>query len=98
MASPQSTGQAQTCYARERPRGDLVFPREAIRLGLQSGKVLIQFTIEAGEIVDVQAVESTHPVFADAAIKNIGLMSCMTERGKALHGVRVKVPFTFTLQ
>ena len=37
----------------------------------KSGKVLVQFTIEAGEIVDVQAVESTHPLFAEAAIKNI---------------------------
>jgi len=76
----------------------MAYPREAAALGLKSGRVLVQFTIEAGEILEVHVLESTHPIFSEAAVKMVRAMNCKTEKGKALHGVRVRVPFDFSLR
>ena len=76
----------------------MAYPREAAALGLKSGRVLVQFTVTAGEIVDVQVLESTHPVFSQAAVKMVSSIDCKTEKGKALRDVRVRVPIDFHLQ
>ena len=76
----------------------MAFPREAAALALTSGHVLVQFTIEAGEVLDVLVLETTHPTFSEAAVKMVKAINCKTEKGKALHGVRVRVPFDFSLR
>ena len=76
----------------------MAYPREAVALGLKSGRVLVEFTIEAGEILNVHVLESTHPIFSEAAVKMAKSINCKTEKGKALHGVRVRVPFDFSLR
>ena len=35
---------------------------------------------------------------AEAAVKMVKAINCKTEKGKALHGVRVRVPFDFSLR
>jgi TonB family protein len=94
-ASAPASGE-WTCRRPDPP--PVVYPREAVALGLTTGHVVVKFTIEAGEIVDVHAMESTHPVFTEAAMKIVRATNCRTEKGFALHAARVRVPFDFSLR
>jgi TonB family protein len=97
--APASSSQSRQWACNPPDRQSVVaFPREAAALGLTSGHVLVQFTIEAGEVLDVLVLETTHPTFSEAAVKVVKAMNCRTEKGRALHGVRVRVPFDFRLQ
>ena len=55
------------------PEGRSGLPREVVAWPAK-WKGPYQFTIEAGEIVDVKASSPPHPVFAER-VKNIGIMS-----------------------
>ena len=97
--APASSSQSRQWACNPPDRQSVVaFPREAAALGLTSGHVLVQFTIEAGEVLDVLVLETTHPTFSEAAVKMVKAINCKTEKGKAMHGVRVRVPFDFSLR
>jgi protein TonB len=75
--------------------GDAGFPREAVRLGLEKGEAVIQFTLSpTGEVRDVRAVRSTHPVFARNSIRIVGEYKCQGQG----HEVLVQVPFGYRLE
>ena len=97
-AAPRSAPASGEWTCRRPDLPPVVYPREAVALGLTKGHVLVEFTIDAGEIVDVHTIESTHPVFAEAAMKIVRATHCGTEKGRALHRVRVRVPFDFRLE
>jgi protein TonB len=72
--------------------GDAEFPREASRLGVESGSALVQFTLTAiGEIKDIQAVRASHPAFAKNSIRLVGQFRCAGQGRDVL----VQVPFTY---
>lgn len=70
------------------------FPRRAVELNLKQGSVVLEFTLTSeGQITNVTAVESSHPVFVQAATDIISKYQC---RGLG-RDVRVRVPFKFQL-
>ncbi len=90
--TPAPVSAAVACSNYKTVMGDAGFPRAAQRLGLDQGSALIQFTLTAGgEIKDVQAVQSSHPLFAQGAMKIVGQYKC-TGQGR---DVVVRVPFVF---
>ena len=90
--APAPVSAAVACSNYKTVMGDAGFPRAAARLGLDSGSALIQFTLTtSGEIRDVQAVQTSHPLFAQGAIKIVGQYKC-TGQGR---DVVVRVPFVF---
>ena len=90
VAPPVSAAVACSNYSRV--MGEAAFPRAAIRLGLDEGDALIQFTLTAGgEIRDVKAIRASHPAFAENSIRLVSAFKC-TGRGT---DVSVQVPFTY---
>jgi TonB family protein len=74
---------------------DAGFPRAAAKAGVHSGKVVASFLISSsGEATDIQIIESTHEVFADAAKRLLGRVRCSPEAA----GVRITLPFSFKLE
>ena len=72
--------------------GEAAFPKDAMRLGLDRGDALIQFTLGAsGEIRDVKPVRASHPVFARNSMRLVGEYKC---RGQG-RDVLVQVPFAY---
>ena len=92
-AAPMSA--AVVCANYATVMGDAGFPREAVRLGLEKGEAIIQFTLgAAGDIRDVRAVRSTHPVFARNSIRIVGEYKCQGQGRDVL----VQVPFGYKLE
>jgi protein TonB len=75
--------------------GDVAYPREAARQGLDRGEALIQFTLGAnGEVKDIKALRATHPIFARNSIRIVGQYKCQGQG----HDVIVQVPFGYKLE
>lgn len=71
------------------------FPREAVAQNLAQGSALIEFTITSdGRVTGVRAVESSHPVFAQAAMGMVRNFQC----SGVGRDIRVRVPFGFRLE
>ena len=74
--------------------GDVAYPREAARQGIDKGEALIQFTLGPnGEVKDVKAVRSTHPIFARNSIRIVSEYKCQGQG----RDVVVQVPFGYKL-
>lgn len=70
------------------------FPRRAVELNLKQGSVVLEFTLTSeGQITNITAIESSHPVFTQAATDIINKYQC---RGLG-RDIRVRVPFEFQL-
>jgi periplasmic protein TonB len=94
-APPAPMSAAVVCANYATVMGDAGFPREAVRLGLEKGEAIIQFTLgAAGDIRDVRAVRSTHPVFARNSIRIVGEYKCQGQGRDVL----VQVPFGYKLE
>jgi protein TonB len=75
--------------------GDAAFPRDAARQGLERGEVLVQFTLTAsGEVRDVRALRSSHPIFARNSVRLVGEYKCQGQG----RDVTVTVPFSYKLE
>ena len=75
--------------------GDVAFPREAIRAGIERGEATIQFTLTAsGEIKDVKSVSASNPIFARNSIRIVGQYKCQGQG----RDVVVLVPFGYKLE
>ena len=75
--------------------GDVAFPKEAMRAGIERGEATIQFTLMPdGEIKDIKAVSSTNAIFARAALRVVAEYKCQGQGRE----VAVRVPFGFKLQ
>ena len=72
--------------------GEAAFPREAMRANLEKGEALIQFTLGAnGEVKDVKAIRSTHPIFARASMRLVSEYKCQGQGREVV----VQVPFSY---
>ena len=93
--APAPVSAAVACSNYRQKMGDASFPREAARAGLEKGEVLMQFTLGAGgEIKNVKAVRTTHPIFARAAQKIVEEYTCQGQG----HEVIVQVPFSYKME
>ena len=75
--------------------GDVAFPRDAQRQGLERGEATIQFTLTAsGEVKDIKALRSTHQIFARNSIRIVSEYKCQGQ-GRDL---TVTVPFAYKME
>jgi len=75
--------------------GDVAYPREAVRQGIDQGEAVIQFTLTAnGEIKDIKAIRATHQVFARNSIRIVEQYKCQGQGRDLL----VTVPFGYKLE
>lgn len=73
--APVSAGAVCSNYATV--MNEAAFPKEAQRAGLEKGEVLLQFVVAAnGEVKEVKAVRSTHPVFTRASTRLVTEYRC----------------------
>jgi protein TonB len=74
--------------------GDVAFPREAMRQGIEKGEALIQFTVAAnGAVKEAKVISATHPIFARNSLRIVGDYKCQGQS----HDVLVRVPFGYKL-
>jgi protein TonB len=93
--APAVVSAAVVCPNYSTKMGEAVFPREAIRQGLEKGEALIQFTLtSSGEVKDVKALSATHAIFARSSIRVVSEYKCVGQG----QDVIVKVPFGYKLE
>lgn len=91
--APVSAGVACSNYSNV--MGDVAYPREAIRQGIDKGEALIQFTVgPSGAVKDIKVINSTHPIFARNSVRIVGEFKCQGQG----HDVLVQVPFGYKLE
>ena len=94
-APPAPVSAAVVCSNFSTVMGDSVFPRDAVRQGIEKGEALVQFTLSAsGEIKDVKVLKSTHPIFARTSMRLVSEYKCQGQ-GK---DVLVQVPFGYKME
>ena len=75
--------------------GDVAYPREAQRAGIERGEATIVFTLTAsGEVKDVRALNSSNPIFARNSIRIVNAYKCQGQG----HDVTVRVPFSYKME
>ena len=75
--------------------GDVAYPREAIRQGIEKGDAVIQFTVgPTGGVKDIRVVSASHPIFARNSLRIVGEYKCQGQGREVL----VQVPFGYRLQ
>ena len=94
-AAPAVVSAAVVCSNYSTKMGEAVFPREAIRQGLEKGEALIQFTLSAsGEIKEVKTLRASHPIFARNSARIVSEYKCAGQG----RDVIVQVPFGYKLE
>ncbi|MEO6362851.1 MAG: energy transducer TonB, partial [Caldimonas sp.] len=75
--------------------GDVAFPREAIRAGIERGEAVIQFTLTAaGDIKDVKTLRASNAIFARSSANIVAKYKCQGQG----RDVVVTVPFGYKLE
>lgn len=91
---PASVAAGVVCSNFASIMGEVAYPREAQRSGIEKGEAVVQFVVAAsGEIKDAQVVRATHPIFGRAALRIVSDYKCQG-RGR---DVLVEVPIGFQL-
>ncbi|HJV60262.1 MAG TPA: energy transducer TonB [Albitalea sp.] len=94
-AQPAPVAAAVACSNYASVMGDLAYPREAVRQGIEQGAALVQFTVSAaGDVKDIRVVSATHPIFARASARIVGEYKCQGQGRDVL----VQVPFGYRLE
>ena len=92
VAPPAPVSASVACSNYRKVMGDAGFPREAQRVGLEEGSVVVQFTLGTqGEVKDVKALSSSHAAFEKASIKTVSAYKCAGQGRE----VTVQVPFLY---
>jgi len=93
-APPAPVSAAVVCSNFSTVMGDSVFPREAVRQGIEKGEALIQFTLSAdGQVKDVKVLKSSHPIFARNSMRLVSEYKCQGQGRDVL----VQVPFGYKM-
>jgi len=93
--APTTASAGVVCSNYASVMGDVAFPREAQRQGIERGEATIQFTLTAsGEVKDIKAIRSTHQIFARNSIRIVSEYKCQGQ-GRDL---TVTVPFAYKME
>ena len=93
--APATASAGVVCSNYASVMGDVAFPREAQRQGIERGEATIQFTLTAsGEVKDIKAIRSTHQIFARNSIRIVSEYKCQGQ-GRDL---TVTVPFAYKME
>lgn len=94
-AAPAPLNVSVVCTNYRSVMGDAGFPREALRLGIEQGDALIQFTLAAdGSVRDIKALRSSNPIFARNSEKLVAQYRCIGQG----RDVIVTVPFRYKIE
>lgn len=75
--------------------GDVAYPRDAQRQGIERGEALIQFTLTAaGEVRDIKVLRASHQIFARNSVRIVGTYKCQGQG----RDVTVQVPFGYKIE
>jgi periplasmic protein TonB len=75
--------------------GDVAYPRDALRAGIERGEALIQFTLTAnGEVKNITTLRSSNQIFARNSVRIVGEYKCQGQGRE----VTVQVPFSYKIQ
>ena len=92
-ARPVSAG--VVCSNFQTVMGDVAYPREAQRQGIEKGEALIQFTLSpTGEVKNITVISASHQIFARNSVRIVGEYKCQGQGRE----VTVRVPFGYKLQ
>ena len=95
VAPPAPVSAGVVCSNFQTVMGDVAYPREAQRAGIERGEALVQFTLTAsGEIKDVKVLRSSNPIFARNSERIVREYKCQGQGRE----VTVQVPFGYKLQ
>src|SRR5580765_3083068 len=90
--APATMSAGVVCSNYNSVMGDVAFPRDAQRQGIERGEATIQFTLTAsGEVKDIKAIRSTHQIFARNSVRIVSEYKCQGQ-GRDL---TVTVPFAY---
>ena len=93
--APATAAASVVCSNYATVMGDVAYPREAQRQGIERGDATIQFTLSAnGEIRDIKALRSSHQIFARSSIRIVSEYKCQGQG----RDVVVTVPFSYKLE
>jgi protein TonB len=93
--APATVSAGVVCSNYATVMGDVAFPKEAVRQGLERGEAVVQFTLTAGgEVKDIRAIRSTNPIFARNSVRIVSEYKCQGQ-GRDLV---VTVPFGYKLE
>src|SRR5436190_4889216 len=93
--APATASAGVVCSNYASVMGDVAFPREAQRQGIERGEATIQFTLTAsGEVKDIKAIRSTNQIFARNSIRIVSEYKCQGQG----RDVTVTVPFAYKLE
>ena len=93
--APATASAGVVCSNYATVMGDVAFPRDAQRQGIERGEATIQFTLTAsGEVKDIKAIRATHQIFARNSIRIVSEYKCQGQ-GRDLV---VTVPFGYKLE
>ena len=94
-APPAPVSAGVVCSNFQTVMGDVAYPREAQRAGIEKGEALIQFTLSpTGEIKNITVIRATHNIFARNSVRIVGEYKCQGQGRE----VTVQVPFGYKLQ
>jgi periplasmic protein TonB len=92
--APAVVSAAVACSNYTKVMGEVGFPRDAMKQGLEKGEALIQFVVGAGgDIKDVKVLRASHPIFARSSARIVSEYKCAGQG----HDVLVQVPFGYKL-
>jgi len=92
---PTTASASVVCSNYATVMGDVAYPRDAQRQGIERGEATIQFTLSAtGELKDIKAVNASHQIFARNSIRIVSEYKC---KGQG-RDVIVTVPFSYKLE
>jgi len=93
--APATASAGVVCSNYATVMGDVAFPRDAQRQGIERGEATIQFTLTAnGEVKDIKAIRSNHQIFARNSIRIVSEYKCQGQGRDLL----VTVPFGYKLE
>ena len=94
-APPATMSAGVVCSNYATVMGDVAFPRDAQRQGIERGDATIQFTLTAsGEVKDIKAIRSSHQIFARNSIRIVSEYKCQGQG----RDVTVTVPFAYKME
>ncbi|MCE9657826.1 MAG: energy transducer TonB [Burkholderiales bacterium] len=94
-APPAPVSAGVVCSNFSTVMGDVAYPREAQRAGIERGEALIQFTLSpTGEVKDIKVIRASHQIFARNSVRIVGEYKCQPQGRE----VTVQVPFGYKLQ
>ena len=94
-AAPAVVSAGVVCSNFQTVMGDVAYPRDAQRQGIEKGEALIQFTLSpTGEVKNITVISASHQIFARNSVRIVGEYKCQRQGRE----VTVRVPFGYTLQ